>query len=61
MGGIVYGVGINDADYVTQPTVNGGRGSCLFYQTWRSMIERCYSLKRLKKFPSYLGCSVCEE
>lgn len=31
------------------------------YETWHSMLRRCYSEKCLKKEPSYIGCSVCEE
>jgi hypothetical protein len=31
------------------------------YNTWHSMIERCYSKKYQEKFPTYIGCIVCEE
>lgn len=57
---LVYGIGINDADYVTQPTVNSSRLICHFYETWRQMIRRCYSKRFQEKFPSYAGCSVAE-
>ena len=58
---LVCGVGINDADYVVQPTVNGKRIHCKFYQTWHSMIRRCYSETYLIRQPTYIGCTVCEE
>lgn len=31
------------------------------YNTWRGMLERCYGEKYQKKFPAYIGCSVCDE
>lgn len=31
------------------------------YITWKNMMYRCYGGKRLKMFPSYLNCFVCEE
>lgn len=58
---LVYGVGVNDADYMLKPTVNGRRECCPFYQKWKSMLERCYSDKNFKKYPSYIGCTVCYE
>ncbi len=51
--GIVYGIGINDADYVV---VN-----CLYYRKWKQMLRRCYSSNFHVKNPSYIGCIVCEE
>lgn len=58
---LVYGVGINDAGYLTQPIVDGIRMRCPFYQRWRAMLTRCYSSKYHKRFPTYTGCSVCRE
>ena len=58
---LVEGVGVNDADYQTQPTVNGKRIICPFYRKWHAMLIRCYSKKHLKSQPSYVGCSVCKE
>lgn len=65
---MVYGVGINDADYIVQEreTVGytGGKQKqkliwiCPYYRTWRSMLERCYSVKCQEKRPTYKGCSV---
>lgn len=56
----VFEVGINDAWYVTQPTVNGKRVVCPFYRKWVDMLSRCYSAKYLEKRPTYRGCSVCD-
>lgn len=38
-----------------------GKKHSKVYQTWNNMIRRCYSENYLNKFPSYRGCSVCEE
>jgi hypothetical protein len=57
----VYGVGINNADYVVRPIINGKPTRCLFYQTWLNMLDRCYSNKYQEKYPTYIGCSVAKE
>lgn len=31
------------------------------YTTWRGMLRRCYDEKELQKYPTYIGCSVCDE
>lgn len=58
---LVYGVGVNDADYVVQPIVNGKQVMCPFYQTWVDMLKRCYIEKFQVNNPTYIGCSVYEE
>lgn len=58
---LVYGWGINDANYVVQPTVNGKRVICPFYQTWRNMLQRCYCEKYHEMRPTYRDCEVCSE
>jgi hypothetical protein len=68
---LVWGVGINDADYIVniQETIGYVDGKqklksvwrCPFYNTWVSMLERCYSEKFHIKQPTYIGCSVFEE
>lgn len=58
---IVCGIGINDADYVVMPSVNGQQVKCSFYRAWKSMLERCYSESCQKKHPTYYGCVVCKE
>ena len=63
---LIQGVGVNDSDYsvVEYETVDGKRKIiwiCPFYQTWKSMLERCYSDKLQSKRPTYKGCSVCDD
>lgn len=58
---LVYGIGINDADYVVQKSINGKRDVCPFYQTWNNMLMRCYSNKYQETRPTYVDCSVCDE
>lgn len=31
------------------------------YKTWRNMLQRCYDKKYHKKYPTYIGCEVCNE
>lgn len=62
----VYGVGINDADYKIIKIEYLGKSQkvlwrCPYYSRWRDMIKRCYSELEQKKYPSYKGCTVCEE
>lgn len=63
---LVYGVGVNDADYRVQNfTVVDGKNvqtwCCPYYQTWLNMIKRGYSKRRKSLFPTYRDVTVCEE
>ena len=58
---LVYGVGINDADYAVKPEANGSNTVCRYYITWKSMITRCYSKSFQLKNKTYVGCSVSDE
>ncbi len=63
---LVYGVGVNDAGYnVTEHALVDGKDkivwSCPFYETWKGMLQRCYSDKLQNRRPTYFGCSVVEE
>jgi len=58
---LVFGVGINDADYMVSPIIHGKQTRCIFYTTWKHMLERCYCQKYLLKKPSYNGCKVVDE
>lgn len=68
---LVYGVGIDDADYVVMKReetghIDGKRKQkmvwvCPYYQTWKSMIVRCYSSKFQERSPTYKGCTVSED
>jgi len=70
-GRLVKGVGINDADYKLNEWEHLGRVDgkqkqkliwrCPYYSCWLSMLYRCYDKKFLKREPTYLGCSVCDE
>lgn len=67
----VRGIGINDAEYPvsTSVCVTNDKGEvvrkcvtlCPFYERWSNMLTRCYSKSHLSKYPTYLGCSVCEQ
>ena len=63
---LVYGFGINDADYVIdkREIINGKRvvvWKCPFYTSWSGMLQRCYSEAYHHKKPTYRGCKVCDE
>lgn len=66
---LIRGIGINDADYVTQKNItvneNGQQKTiywkCPFYNVWRGVIERCYSDDFKLKHPTYKDCTVCDE
>lgn len=64
---LVYGVGVNDADYFVQIFTSTPREDrvlesyCPFYRTWKAVLERCYSEKYSLKNTTYSGCYVCEE
>lgn len=58
----IYGVGINNADYVVyKKPPNGKVEKCPYYEAWFGMLRRCYSAKNLINRPTYIGCSVCDE
>ena len=58
---LVYGVGFNDADYIVKPKINGKEFTCHFYDKWKGMLGRCYSIKSHQRRPNYVGCTVVEE
>lgn len=33
----------------------------IYYKVWRDMLKRCYCTKEQERYPTYLGCVVCEE
>lgn len=55
---LVYGIGINDSDYMVRPRNGSERIYCPFYSTWKEMLRR---VSRPKKFPMYSDVSVCNE
>lgn len=58
---LIFGVGINDADYAVKPVVDGVIIRCPFYCKWINMLQRCYSKKYQERQKTYIGCSVCDE
>lgn len=56
----ICGFGVNDADYVVNPRINGNRHPCHAYTTWRSMIERCVDGVYKNKHPAYRDAVVCD-
>lgn len=63
---LVCGVGVNDADYITQcyESINGKQKRiwiCPFYQKWANVLARTCSEKRKTTCPSYKNATVCEE
>lgn len=38
-----------------------GKTKTLHYTLWENMISRCYSEASLKNYPTYRGCTVCDE
>lgn len=58
---LIYGVGINDADYTVVPTINGKRAHCKVYVNWQGMFRRCYSDLFHTKRTTYKGCTVAPE
>jgi hypothetical protein len=57
----IYGVGINDAEYITTKKISSGVLRCPFYVKWVHMLERCYCEKFHAKNQSYADCAVCDE
>lgn len=58
---LVQGIGLNDATYQTTIKVFGKDIVCPYYQTWKSMLVRCYNTTCQTRQPTYIGCSVCSE
>lgn len=61
MGKLIFGIGVNDADYKVKYTISGKKFVCKYYSTWVNMLNRCYSEKFQKSWPTYIGCFVCDE
>lgn len=63
---LVYGVGINDADYMVTRYKNINKKKqtiwrCPVYKAWVNMLRRCYSSSLKKMYPTYKDASVCKE
>lgn len=63
---LLFGVGINDANYnVCKTEQINGRSKivwkCPFYTAWSNMLARCYDINAAKNNPSYCPCSVVSD
>jgi len=54
---LVFGVGVND--YIHSISDDGK--VIKSYKCWSHMLERCYSAKKQLKYPTYIGCTVCDK
>ena len=67
MSKLVFGVGINDADYSVTCYENLEDGKrrqvwmCPFYRAWKNMMARGYSRKEKTKHPTYKDVTLCQE
>lgn len=55
---LVYGVGVNDHH---STTIDSNGKHYNFYNAWVNMLMRCYSKSYQLDFPTYTGCTVCDE
>lgn len=60
---LIFGVGINDADYQVRPKPSNGKKqvSCPFYRRWAVIVKRCYSSDYQSKNTFYTGWTMCDE
>ena len=56
-----YSIGVNDADYVTTPMVNGAVLWDPAYRAWVNMLQRAYDQKFHAVNQTYIGVTVCED
>lgn len=57
----VYGVGVNDVHYASQPIVNGKQIKDPAYRAWSGMLKRSYNQKYHAEHPTYSDVTVCKE
>ena len=57
---LVYGVGVNDAPYCTQPRIDGKQVRCPAYSAWTNILKRAYSAKFHASRPTYSDVKVCD-
>lgn len=54
---LIYGVGINDADYTTRTST----WTCPYFRKWKDMLCRCYNDYEIARHPAYANCYVIED
>lgn len=57
----VHGIGLNNADYMTTPRVNGVRLLDPAYRAWANILKRAYNRKYHAAHPTYSDVTVCNE
>jgi len=58
---LIYGVGLNDANYLVVDLSTGKQIFCPYYKRWSGRLQRGYCPLLHKRRPTYIGCSVCPE
>jgi len=63
---LIFGIGVNDVNYkVCRSEKGDGKQKlitiCPYYSRWKGMFSRCYDIKYLTEYPSYVGCTVCDD
>jgi len=51
--GLLFGVGVNDADYRVKPKIDGKLVCCPAYHSWKLMLLRAYCAKYHERQPTY--------
>jgi len=54
----LFGVGLNDANYMVTQLIGGKLFTCPYYKRWKDMLQRCYSKSFQRRRPAYVGCST---
>ena len=55
---LVIGAGINDALFVTKPRIDGIKVIDPCYESWKSALLRCYSVRLHEEYKTYACCSI---
>lgn len=62
MKGILYGVGVNDANYkITTVDSDGVAVRCKAYIAWANILTRCFSKVEHERRPTYANTTICDE
>jgi hypothetical protein len=57
----IYGMGINDAPFITNCKVGGKLYSHPAYVAWKNVLTRSFDQAYATRFPTYQGVKVCDE
>jgi len=53
-----YDLTVEGVGYIGEGAYNS---RAYVFSIWTAMLYRCYSFKYLQKYPTYIGCTVCED